>query len=67
VVDRLFDPFFTTKPTGSGLGLAIVHRVVEAHRGVVLVDAGGAGSGARFTLLLPRPADDAAGVADRAA
>lgn len=53
---RLFHPFFTTKEGGSGLGLAIVHRVVEAHRGVVIVDAGDRGDpGARFTVLLPRP------------
>lgn len=50
--DRLFHPFFSTKPHGSGLGLAIVHRAVEAHRGVVLVDSDSAG--ARFTVLLPR-------------
>jgi two-component system sensor histidine kinase PilS (NtrC family) len=57
--DRLFDPFFTTKPNGSGLGLAVVHRAVEAHRGVVLVEMGGQGVGARFTLLLPRAESDA--------
>ena len=52
VRDRLFHPFFTTKPDGSGLGLAIVHRAVEAHRGVVVVDSDARGS--RFTVLLPR-------------
>lgn len=49
---RLFHPFFSTKQSGSGLGLAIVHRAVEAHRGVVMVDSDT--SGARFTVLLPR-------------
>lgn len=51
VRDRLFDPFITTKPGGSGLGLAIVHRAVEAHAGVVLVDS--SADGTRFTILLP--------------
>jgi len=49
--DRLFEPFATTKPGGSGLGLAIVHRSIEAHRGVILVDTGDHGT--RFTVLLP--------------
>jgi two-component system sensor histidine kinase PilS (NtrC family) len=47
----LFDPFVTTKPGGSGLGLPIVHRAVEAHAGVVLVDSSAGGT--RFTILLP--------------
>ena len=49
--DRLFDPFFTTKPGGSGLGLAVVHRAIDAHRGLVLLDSGPAGT--RFTVVLP--------------
>jgi len=51
---KLFDPFFTTKEGGSGLGLAIVHRAIEAHHGVVVVDDGEGGCGSRFTVLLPR-------------
>jgi signal transduction histidine kinase len=58
VRDILFDPFVTTKPGGSGLGLPIVHRAVEAHAGVVLVDSSAAGT--RFTILLP-PAPPASG------
>jgi two-component system sensor histidine kinase PilS (NtrC family) len=52
IADRLFEPFATTKPGGSGLGLAIVHRAIEAHRGVILVDTDSAGT--RFTVLLPQ-------------
>jgi two-component system, NtrC family, sensor histidine kinase PilS len=53
VRDRIFTPFFTTKPRGSGLGLPVVHRAIDAHRGVVLVDSS-PGSGTRFTIILPR-------------
>jgi two-component system, NtrC family, sensor histidine kinase PilS len=53
VRDRIFTPFFTTKPRGSGLGLPVVHRAIEAHRGVVLVDSS-PGSGTRFSIILPR-------------
>jgi PAS domain S-box-containing protein len=52
VRDRVFDPFFTTKAGGTGLGLPIVHRAVDAHRGVVLVDSSARGT--RFSVLLPR-------------
>jgi two-component system sensor histidine kinase PilS (NtrC family) len=51
VRDRLFEPFVSGKPGGTGLGLPVVHRAVEAHRGVVLVDA--LSPGTRFTVLLP--------------
>jgi two-component system sensor histidine kinase PilS (NtrC family) len=49
---RLFEPFTTTKPGGSGLGLSVVHRAVEAHRGLILVDSDA--SGTTFRILLPR-------------
>ena len=55
--DRLFDPFFTTKPNGSGLGLAVVHRAIDAHRGLVLLESSAAGT--RFTVVLPLPAHPA--------
>ena len=52
VRDRMFEPFVTDRQGGSGLGLAIVHRAVQAHRGVVLVDSR-KGRGTTFTVLLP--------------
>ncbi|WKW13049.1 ATP-binding protein [Pseudogemmatithrix spongiicola] len=55
IQDRLFEPFATTKSGGSGLGLAVVHRAIEAHRGVILVDSDRAGT--RFTVYLPTDDD----------
>ena len=52
--DRMFDPFFTTRVGGSGLGLAVVQRAIDAHRGLVFLDSGPAGT--RFTIVLPRAA-----------
>jgi len=49
---RIFEPFFTPKPTGTGLGLAVVRRIVEGHRGEVLVSSG-EGHGTTFTIRLP--------------
>ena len=59
--DQMFDPFVTTKLGGTGLGLPVVHRAIEAHRGLVFVDSGSAGT--RFTVLLPRTQTAPGGVA----
>jgi two-component system sensor histidine kinase PilS (NtrC family) len=55
-IGRIFDPFFTTRKGGTGLGLALVHRAVEAHQGMILVD-GGPQHGAQFTVYLPAQAE----------
>lgn len=52
VRDRIFNPFFTTRATGTGLGLAIVHRIVDAHRGHILIHDVESG-GTRVELCLP--------------
>jgi signal transduction histidine kinase len=65
--ERLFEPFVTTKTGGTGLGLSIVHRAVEAHHGFILVDGNGNGSGTRFTVILPKLANEGAIKTPRAA
>lgn len=62
VRDRMFNPFFTTRATGTGLGLAIVHRIIDAHRGHMIVEDA-PGGGALVGLCLP-PAGNGADVAD---
>ena len=54
---RVFDPFFTTRRGGSGLGLALVHRAVEAHNGLIFIEAE-EGRGTTFTVLLPTRAGE---------
>jgi PAS domain S-box-containing protein len=49
---RLFRPFVTGRADGTGLGLFLVHRIVELHRGSVVV-ADRDGGGTRFTVRLP--------------
>jgi two-component system sensor histidine kinase AtoS len=49
---KIFDPFFSTKPTGTGLGLAMVHRIVDAHHGVITVESR-PDAGTTVTVRLP--------------
>jgi signal transduction histidine kinase len=55
VAARCFDPFYTTKDVGegTGMGLAVAHGIVVSHGGHIALDTA-PGSGARFTIRLPR-------------
>lgn len=51
--DELFKPFFSkNKSGGTGLGLAVTYKIIQEHKGDVLVDQSPLG-GARFTIRLP--------------
>lgn len=50
---NLFRAFSTSKRTGLGLGLAISRTIAQNHGGDLVVDPGGDGRGAAFTLELP--------------
>ena len=49
---RIFDPQFTTKPTGHGFGLSTSYRIIENHKGRIVV-VSPVGAGACFTITLP--------------
>jgi two-component system OmpR family sensor kinase len=53
--ERVFDRFYrrASEETGSGLGLAIVKRVVERHRGRIMLADGVGGHGLRVRVELP--------------
>jgi len=56
-MSKLFQPLFTTKAKGTGLGLAVCKRIVEAHRGEIVVESE-EGVGTSFTIKIPMHADE---------
>ena len=56
IISRALEPYVTTKPRGSGLGLAIVRKIMDEHRGDILLgnhDTGGAEVKIRLRLADP--------------
>ncbi len=53
---RLTEPYVTTRKKGTGLGLAIVKKIMEEHRGRLILEDGPEG-GARISLVFPRHND----------
>jgi two-component system nitrogen regulation sensor histidine kinase NtrY len=58
--ERLTEPYVTTRAKGTGLGLAIVKKVMEEHRGELILEDR-EGGGARVKLVFPsiRPGEEA--------
>jgi two-component system nitrogen regulation sensor histidine kinase NtrY len=56
--DRLMEPYVTTRDSGTGLGLAIVKRIVEDHRGQLVLEVREGTQGAQTTIFLPRTPDN---------
>ena len=52
VLAHAFEPYVTTKAKGTGLGLAIVKKIVDEHRGRVVLE-NAPPRGARVTLIFP--------------
>jgi len=52
VLEKLWTPLFTTKAKGMGFGLPICKRIIDAHRGKILVESKIA-KGTTFTVVVP--------------
>ncbi|HEY3327871.1 MAG TPA: ATP-binding protein, partial [Novimethylophilus sp.] len=52
LIARAFEPYVTTKRHGTGLGLAIVKKIVEEHRGSIIIENRAEG-GACVSIALP--------------
>jgi nitrogen fixation/metabolism regulation signal transduction histidine kinase len=63
ILARAMEPYVTTKPRGSGLGLAIVRKIIEDHRGEILL-ANRPEGGAEIRLRLRLAPSDAAPAAN---
>jgi signal transduction histidine kinase len=50
--EKLFEPFFTTKQTGTGLGLYITRKIIESHKGEILLQNQGR-SGVEVLVRIP--------------
>ena len=50
--EKIFQAYYSTKKGGTGLGLAMARRIVEVHRGEILIRSE-VGKGTDFSIRLP--------------
>jgi nitrogen fixation/metabolism regulation signal transduction histidine kinase len=56
IISRALEPYVTTKPRGSGLGLAIVRKIIDEHRGDILLgNRAEGGADVKIRLRLAHP------------
>jgi PAS domain S-box-containing protein len=51
-INKVFEPRFTTKKKGHGIGLVTCKKIVENHKGKILVESQ-KGKGSTFSMVLP--------------
>ncbi|MEK7448337.1 MAG: ATP-binding protein [Planctomycetota bacterium] len=49
---HIYEPFFTTKSKGIGLGLTIAYKIIQEHKGQILVESQ-EGRGSKFFVWVP--------------
>jgi len=52
-LEKIFEPFYSTKKRGTGLGLSISKRIIEAHKGELLVSSE-KDVGSTFVIAIPK-------------
>ncbi len=52
IKEKVFDPFFTTRPDGVGLGLYNSYKIIEAHKGNIIIEDSKLG-GAKINIFIP--------------
>jgi len=57
ILKRVFEPYVTTKAKGTGLGLAIVKKIIDEHRGCIVIEGHlPRGTVVRINLPIGQPA-----------